>query len=632
MRKFNLLLLLPAILPGSVHAEEPIVVTATRSPRPLSSLGQSVSLIDAATIESRQAVNIADLLRDLPGVALARNGGPGAITTVFVRGANADQTTVLIDGVKLNDPSSTAGGFFFGDLLVGNIARVEVLRGPQSVLWGSQSIGGVVNLITRTPGEDLRVNARAEYGWRNSAQLVGNVSATQGPVAASLGGGWFRTGGISAARAGSERDGYRNLGANAKIEIALGNILSVDLRGWYADGRTEVDGFPAPLYLFADTGQYSKNRQWVGYAGLNARLFEGRLKNRLALAYTDVRRRAFDPDAAPIERGDYVGRNERIEYQGIFDLGPGWQASFGAERETQRFRKVEAFDPAPRRGSARTDSLYALLAATPVAGLSLTAGTRVDDHSGFGRRASLSASAAWSPNGGATTLRASYAEGFKAPSLYQLASEYGNPALDPESATGWDAGLSQKLFGGMVELGAVWFSRTTRNLIDFAYCPGNALCDDGRYGYYTNINRAFAQGIEAVLRVAPADGLSIEAAYAYVQSEDRSPDSAEFGKQLVRRPKNSLSVTADYLLPSGLQAGASLRWVGPRRDVDYDAWPARDVQLASHALADLRAAYPIASGIALYGRVENLFDTRYETVLRYGAPGRAAYLGLRLNH
>lgn len=635
MRRFHLFLLTAAVLPAAAAAEAPddtIVVTATRSEQPLSAIGQSISLLDQSAIDVRQTVSVVDLLRDLPGIAFARNGGPGALTSVFVRGANADQTIVLIDGVKLNDPSSTAGGFFFGDLLTGNIARVELLRGPQSVLWGSQSIGGVVNLITRAPGEAMRVNARAEYGWRDSAQIVGNVSGTAGPVAASVGGGYFRTDGISAFSGGSERDGYRNYGANAKLVVTLSDAVSLDLRGWYAEGRTEEDGFPAPFYVFADTPQYSRNRQFVGYGGINAALLDGRFRNRLAFAYTDVRRRSFAPDQQPSEQRDYRGRNERIEYQGIFEIDRGWEATLGAERETQRFAKDEVYDPTGRKGSARTDSLYGLLVASPLSGLTLTGGARHDDHQNFGGHTSLSASAAWSPGNGDTTIRAAYGEGFKAPSLYQLASEYGNPALNPETATGWETGITQRLLGGRAELGVTWFRRTTRNLIDYASCPGSPVCADGRSGYYKNINRALARGVEARLMLRPIERMTVEASYSHVRSEDRSPGSADFGKQLIRRPLDSLSVLADYRWANGVQTGATLRLVGERRDIDFDMWPAQDVKLDSYVLADLRVAWPLGDAVELYGRVENLFDERYETVLRYGTPGRAAYAGVRLSY
>ncbi|WP_448582273.1 TonB-dependent receptor, partial [Thermaurantiacus sp.] len=182
---------------ASDASAETIVVTANRAPTPLASVGQSVSVIDAAELKTFQRVTVVDALRLVPGVTIARNGGIGTVTSVNIRGADSDQTVALIDGVKVNDPSSPGGGFNFGPLLVGNIRRIEVVRGSQSVLWGSQAIGGVIHMITAEPTDTLAANARAEGGWRNSGEVVANVSGRIGPVAASIGGGWFRTDGFS---------------------------------------------------------------------------------------------------------------------------------------------------------------------------------------------------------------------------------------------------------------------------------------------------------------------------------------------------------------------------------------------------------------------------------------------------
>lgn len=636
MRYFLPLLLLPGVAHAAdvMDTGETIVITATRSEQPLSRVGQSISVIDANKIATRQSASVAELLQDLPSVAFARNGGPGSLTSVFVRGASADETIVLIDGVKLNDPSSTAGGFFFGDLLTGNIERIELLRGSQSVLWGSQSIGGVVNLITRAPTDRLAINAKAEYGWRDTANLVANVSGKAGPVSASIGGGYMRTNGISAfseERGGTERDDYRNYGANAKFAIELSKAVSIDLRGWYVNGRTDEDGFPPPVFTFADNNQYTRNRQLVGYAGLNAALFDGRFRNRIAYAYTDVRRRSFDPDSVPVQQLDYRGRNERFEYQGIYDIADGWQATIGAEHEKQRFAKTEVYDPAGHRGSADTDSGYAQVVATPVAGLSLTGGARYDHHSNFGGHTSLGASAAWTPVRG-TTFRTSYGEGFKAPSLYQLASEYGNPKLKPETSKGWDAGVSQSILGNAIEATVTYFQRRTGNLIDFAFCPGDPVCSDGRFGYYKNVARTAAKGVEASLTLRPAEGFTAEGNFSAVRTEDRSVGGVDYGKQLVRRPHHVLATAVDYRWPFGLQTGATARLVGKRRDLYFDdaTFTTRDVKLDSYVTVDLRAAFPLNDVLEIYGRIENLFDERYETVLLYGTPGRAAYAGVRL--
>src|SRR5262245_52629163 len=297
---------------AAAQAEDTVVVTATRTEQPLPQVGQTVSVIDAPTITRRQVDTVSDLLRNVPGVTIARNGGIGTTTSVFIRGAESDQTVALIDGVKLNDPSSPGGGFNFGNLLVGNIARIEVLRGSQSVLWGSQAIGGVVSLTTVEPTEELSANARAEYGWRSTRELVGNVSQKIGAVSASLGAGTFRTDGISAFnedRGGTERDGYRSFGAHAKFNIALSDSVSVDLRGWYSNGKAGIDGFPPPTFESPAPGGYSRTREPIGYTGLNVALLDGRFHNRLAVAYTETKRKNFAPVGFVFKPFDANGGN-----------------------------------------------------------------------------------------------------------------------------------------------------------------------------------------------------------------------------------------------------------------------------------------------------------------------------------
>lgn len=594
-----------------------IVITASRSPRPLDQVGEAVSVLATPEIERLQSNNVVDLLRTLPGVSVTRTGGIGTATSVFIRGAESDQTVALIDGVKLNDPSTPGGGFNFGNLLTGNIARIELVRGSQSVIWGSQAIGGVVNLITRAPTEDLALNARAEAGWRDTYQAVANVSGRAGPVAASFGGGWFRSDGLSAFAGGSERDGYENLGLNGKLVVDLTDTIAVDLRGYFSDGDSDIDGFPPPLFAFADTAERSKTRELVGYAGVNAAFLDGRFRNRLAVTYTDTDRRNFDTGVT----FDGNGRNERLEYQGVFTASPAFEAVFGAERETSRLR-TSSFGAPADRARVRLDSVYLQLSGAPLAGLRLTGGIRHDGHQTFGGTTSVAANAVWSLNDGATLLRASYGEGFKAPSLFQLFSDFGNEALQPERSRSYDLGATQRLLDGAVELSATWFRRDVRNQIDFVSCFQNPIpiCTGRPSGTYDNIRRSRATGVEATLGLNPTETLSVRASYTYVDAENR-----DTGRALARRPKSSLSALIDYRWPFGLSTGATLTMIGDSFDN-----AANTRSLDGYALVDLRASLPLGRNVELYGRVENLFDERYQTVFRYGTPGRAAYAGVRL--
>jgi len=215
-----------------------IVVTATGVAQPVEQIGQAVTIIDRAEIERRQTTIVSDLLATTPGVTVTRNGTIGALTSVRIRGAEADQTLVVIDGVRVNDPSSTGGGFNFGNLLSSSVERIEVLRGPNSVPWGSQAIGGVVNIITAAPTEGIQARANAEYGYADSVFASAGVSGKSGPVSGSLTGGYLRTDGISSAASGTERDGYRQYGATGRVGVEFAPGIGLDLRGYFADSKS----------------------------------------------------------------------------------------------------------------------------------------------------------------------------------------------------------------------------------------------------------------------------------------------------------------------------------------------------------------------------------------------------------
>lgn len=608
--------------PGALHAETDagdIVVTATRSEQPIEEVGQAITVINKALIIQRQAQTVADLLSTTPGVTASRNGGVGGFTGLRIRGAEGEQTLVLIDGVRINDPSSPGGGFDFGNLLIGNIDRIEALRGPNSVPWGSQAIGGVVNIITEAAGTGNSVNLRAEYGYADTAQGVVNASFRAGPVAASFGGGYFRTDGISAFAGGTERDGYRNHGANGRVEVALSEDIAVDLRGFYSHGRSDLDGFPPPTYAFGDTQEYSTSQELLGYAGIRAKLLDGRFSNRLAFTITDINRDNYDPSFGTAASFLSRGRVERFEYQGDLQLANQLRAVFGAETEKSRFS--DGFSTL----KTGIDSVYGQLIVKPVSALTLTGGLRYDDHRDFGSETTLGGNAAFNLAGG-TLLRASYAEGFKAPTLYQLHSAYGNAALEPERARSIDVGIEQALLEDRLTAAVTLFRRKTRNQIDFISCTGDSTpkCVGRPFGTYDNIARARARGIEFELTAKPTDTLTVDASYSYVDSENRSAGSLNFGNALARRPHHSVSLSADYALAAGLSFGGTIQHVGDSFDN-----AANSRALDGYVLVGLRAAWRFDTRFELYGRVDNLLDARYQTVADYGTIGRAAYVGVR---
>ncbi|NQX93833.1 MAG: TonB-dependent receptor [Erythrobacter sp.] len=595
-----------------------IVVTANRTSRAISQVGESVTVVGEEDIINRQPTDVLDILRTVPGVTFARNGGTGTNTSVFIRGAASDQTLVLIDGIRINDPSTPGGGFNFGPLLAGNISRIEVVRGSQSVLYGSQAIGGVVNLLTREPTEELDVFARAEYGERDTAELVGNVSGRLGPVAASLGATYSRTDGISALSGGTEADGFESLGFNGKLDVALADNVSIDLRGFYADSETDIDGFRAP-----NADIVSDRTDFIGYAGLNASFLDGRFRNRLGFGYTNIDRYNFNRDT-DFEEFDANGENRRFEYQGVFDTGDLAEIVFGAEREESEFR-TSSFGAPPTSNDVWINSVYGQLNLAPLDGLSVTGGIRYDDHEVFGSATTFAASGAYSPNDGDTVFRASYGEGFKAPSLFQLFSDFGNPDLTPEESDSWDIGVTHSFLDGRAQIGVTYFERDGRDEIVFVGCTNNPLpaCNDPAnprpFGTYDSIARTSADGWEFGVALTPVDGFDVALNYSIIDAFDDTT-----GNRLPRRAEETASLVADYRMENGFGIGATILIVGDSFDNTTNTRP-----VDGYALADVRVSYGITENLELFGRIENVTDEDYETVLGFGQPGRTVFGGVR---
>jgi vitamin B12 transporter len=629
MTKFFLLLSAAAIASPACAQDIPdadapeVVVTATRAAQPLSEIGQAVTVIDRAEIERRQTTIVSDLLATTPGVTVTRNGTVGALTSVRIRGAEADQTLVVIDGVRVNDPSSTGGGFNFGNLLSSSVERIEILRGPNSVPWGSQAIGGVVNIITAAPTEGVQARANAEYGYADSVFASAGVSGKSGPVSGSLTGGYLRTDGISSAASGTERDGYRQYGATGRVGVEFAPGIGLDLRGYFADSKVDIDdGFDPNTFVVADSPAYSTTQELYGYAGLHANLADGRFNNRVAFTIADINR---DNYAQP--GGDVTflgrGRSERYEYQGDFHPIDQVRVVAGVERENSRFNDGSTF------AHTGITSVYGQLIVKPLDILTVTGGIRNDDHDDFGSRTTFGANAALALRTG-TTVRASYGEGFKAPTLYQLFSDYGNRDLDPETARNFDIGVEQAFLGNRARVGLTYFDRRTRNQIDFRDCSpaelttAGSICANRPFGVYDNVVRAEADGVEFTLALRPVEALTLTANYSYIDTENRSI-GVNFGNDLARRPKQTASVDADYRFAFGLSVGGTVTMVGDSFDEAGNT-----TRLDGYALAGVRAELPIGERFAVYGRVDNLTDSRYETIAGYGNYGRAAYGGVRL--
>ncbi len=622
---------------AAANAISGVVVTANRSPMPSLQVGQSVTVLTRSQIDLDQETDVADILARTPGVVLTRNGGPGEVASLFIRGADSDQTVALIDGVKVNDPTDPGTGYDFSNLLTGDIARIEVLRGAQSTLYGSEAIGGVINIITAAPTRPLEGSLQVEGGSYGTAYVNGAVGGKQDQYDWRLGAYYHSTDGVSAFAGGASPDPYHTAGLSGRLHYAITPDLQLDQRVYYTWSRNAFDGYDTPSGNFGDDAEFGRTEQAVDYTGLNLSSFDGRLKSRIAYEYNGLDHTSEDPNQ-PLTKYTFRanGESDTLEYEGTYALAADYRLVFGASDERSYISTDSpyydlAYGETPTKAQAGIASGYAQITGDVLRDLTLTGGVRYDSHTTFGGHVTGQASAAWRLNDGSTIVRASFGQGFKAPSLYQLYSAYGNTALRPESANAWDAGVEQHLLGDKLMLQATYFGRETRDLIEFVDCFGvnTPICiaHAAGDGYFQNVARASAEGLELQGVLHATKRLDITANYTFDDDENRSASHGPVGQQLIRRPKNTANLSLSYTWPVKLNTSLAARYAGPSFDEDEFG---DTVVLKSYTLLDLRASYPLRDHLELYGRVENLTDAHYETAYQYGTLGRAAYGGVRL--
>ncbi|WP_234002305.1 TonB-dependent siderophore receptor [Erythrobacter sp. AP23] len=589
------------------YREPTITVTANGLGTAIVTTGQAVTIVDREEIDSIQGADPARLLRRTPGLSLSRNGGVGGFTGVNLRGANSEQLLVLVDGVRVADPAAPGGGFDFGNLLLGTASKFDILRGSNSTIWGSDAIGGVIDISTR--GE-TGFAGNVEYGSRDTlfTSAAGGVSGEG--YYAGLTGSWYRTDGFSTAASGTERDGFEQLALGGQLFVDVTSNLELFAHANWSEGDLDLDGFPPPTFAFADTLDTQETRRHWGDVGFA--WYGNDLTLRGSYSLSDTARDNLDATGSTSFASD--GHSERVSLRGEYRaIGPVTVA-FGADKEWTDYSA--SFSP---DGEADIFGAYVQLGFV-MGRFAAHVGSRVDDHSLFGSNASYGADISYG-FGSDWRVRASLGEGFKAPTLFQLLSNFGNTALQPEESTSFDLGVEKGERGRGTHLALTAFRRDSEDLIGFVSCFGvtGGICTNRPFGTYDNTAPARAQGIEAEAGFAIAEGLRLSGVYSYVDAEDRTT-----GLQLARRAKHLATLFADYEAPFGLKLGADLRLVGASFDN-----AANTTRLDGYEVFDLRAAMPLSEAVEIYGRVENVFDSDYQSVAGYNSPGRGAFLGVR---
>ena len=596
-----------------ILALQTIVVTASRQPVAAQDAPASVTIFEQEALDDLALPAVPDLLRLSPGLAVATTGPRGTQTQVRIRGAEANHTLVFLDGIRFNDPA--AGNEARFELLTADsLARLEIVRGPQSALWGSEALGGVIAAESADPFRGGGFAGMAEYGSLDSARLSARYAARAGNVGVMASAGWLRSAGIDSFGAGGERDGFDNRSASFRIEARPSPAVRFGVTGHWIEGKSQYDGFDPVTFLRADTRDETQSRiaamrgwasaQWGGWqAEASASWLDSANRNRLGGAPLNSTFGDRLTLAAQVSRR--IGGHRLI-------------AAIDHEEEDFRARDAAFFGGTDQDRARRLTALAGEWRAEWSPALATDLAVRHDSFSAFRDATTLRASALVRPARN-LTLHAAYGEGIAQPTFYDLygffpGSFVGNPGLKPERSRGWEAGIAWA--GARFGLTATWFSARLRDeIVDVFGFPSTTRNAAGT---------SRRDGVELSLSWRHGEGLNLAASYTWLDADEGAARVRE-----LRRPRHSASLIA-HGRAGALRWGASLAYVGRRRDTDFDLFPAATVTLRAYVLASANLAYRLLPGLEAYARVENAFDAGYQDVVGYNTPGRTAYAGLRV--
>jgi vitamin B12 transporter len=595
--------------PTGPPVEEEIVVTASRAPEPAREVGSSVTVLDRDEIERRGVATVLELLRTVPGVEVSQGGGPGRVASVFLRGATSAQTLVLLDGVRLNSPATAA--FDLADLTLDGVERVEILRGPQSVLYGSEAMGGVVAITTRRGGEEgLAGGAEVEGGSLGLAAGRADLRGAGGRFDYALAAGRLELDGVSAAserRGNTEEDRWRNTTLSGRLGAAFLGDGRVDLTARHADGETGLDGFTFGVGP-TDDPNYLQHRELTQVALELSKPLAPWWRQELTLGTSEDDLVGEDPDT-PFHPFDIRTRVAEASTRADLALGERNRLLAGAAVERREAENAGAFDE-----SLDLVSFFANHRWSARERLFLSAGLRHDDASGFGSKTTWRATGALlfpgntaHPGNGAR-LHGSYGTGFRVPTFNELFFPgLGNLELEPEASAGWDLGLERTFRDGRLRLDLTAFENRFDELIVFDLATFT----------FANVAEAESRGLEATAAAVTGRRWVLAASWTWNETEDLST-----GRPLPRQPEHRGTLVATLRASERLRATATVVAVAER--IDSDGSPMDDYQRL-----DLAADTRLGTHLRPYLRIDNLLDQDYEEVNGFTTPGRTLRLGLR---
>ncbi len=591
----SLLIGLRAETTNTVFAAERIVVTATKTPVPIDHVGSSVSVVTGSDIERYQLKNVVDAVQTTPGISFNQSGGPGQQSSLYIRGSKAEHVKIFIDGIPVNDPTSPVRQPDLAHLTADDIEQIEILRGPQSTLYGSDAIGGVINIRTKH-GEgppsnyfDLETGsyrtlrtAGGSQGGNDFANYCASISR-------------YEPAGFSALKGGTEDDGYKNTTIHSRVGITPSEYAGVDFVFRHVDTKGDYDGgFPATPN---DPSRYDADQTYFRTEG-RLSLFNEIWEQKGGLAITENYR---DYSWG----GDYAGKILHADWQNNIVLNEKNTLTAGTEWENEDYKDSFGGDY-----ENQTIGLYLQDQFNFFNRFFTTAGIRHEEHEQAGNANTYRLTSAYLLDETGTKLKTSLGTGFRSPSLYQLHDPYGgNPKLRPEKSLGGEIGLEQNLIKDQLKGGVTWFQTWLKDTTSY---------DNSTYSYVQSAN-VETKGFETFLDAKPTDNLKLNLNYTYLLVDDKDP-SAFYER---RKPKHEINARADFQATEKLNLYLSATFAGERND-------GPGVTLDKYLLLTTGAGFQLTKNLLIYGRVENLTNEKYELVDGYGTAGISAYAGTKL--
>ncbi len=585
---------------------ENVAITPTRTDTRIGGTGTALTVITQDEIQRSGQSSVAEVLRGRVGLDVVRSGPLGGQTSVFLRGANSQQTKVLLDGIPINDPSSATRGFDFSTLETVNIERIEILRGPQSLLYGSDAIGGVINIITKRGNGPAQFNASGYGGTFGTGRVGGGVSGGDERSYYSLAGSYLSTDGISAAskyNGNTEKDGYKNGTVSGRFGYTPSDTVNVDYVFRYTHANAQVDDFDFGTGLPIDN--FIRENLLDSFANrvqLQSLFVDGGVEQIIGFNLTDYRREDTDPGL--FVPPHYQGQSRQIDAQWNFLLTD--TNTFTAATQYYVEDASSTFDPQQSQNNAGIflqDQWQ--LRENWYAGV----GVRWDDNSRAGKSETYRANSVYTVVPTNTDFHGSIGTGFRAPALAENLFAFGNPNLRPEQSKGWDVGATQRFNEDRMSIDATYFRNDFEDLIVFDF---NSFTLE-------NVGRSRASGVEVTGDWKVTDDMTLFANYTLTDTKD-----LDTGLALLRRPRDKMSVGFDqYFWARSARLGGRMIYVGDRLDTG-------NTTLDQYTIVNFNGSYYFSPQTELFARIDNAFNEKYEEVRGFGVQGIAGYAGLNL--